>query len=231
LKPAGKSRLEVENFGCIVPRPKSSDTFKCVITDDPIFGLKVQNLSIINIRKEFGAYLAALSDDIFVSGISMIRPVEFPLFTWRGLPMGALTVVLQRSVLGVESCVSAAVEYQLTARRMLTDETAALLNDAGNLPGKRRGMADAFYNKLPALVDPSLRLEIMEPELWASVKQFYREVRNPLFHGYELSTINAAGAREALEMLARVYMWMDSWWGAFGPVTARKAAVPVSPAQ
>jgi hypothetical protein len=181
-----------------------------VITDDPIFGLKVQKLPIIQIREEFGAYLAALSDDGFVTGLNMIRnPVELPLFTWRGLPMGALTVILQRSVLGVESCVSAAVEYQLTARTMLTEEAAAYLNDAGNLPGKRKGMADAFYNKLPALVDPSLRLEIIEPELWTSVKRFYKEVRNPLFHGYQLATINAAGAREALEMLARVYVWMD----------------------
>jgi len=147
------------------------------------------------------------------------------------LPMGALTVILQRSVLGVESCVSAAVEYQLTARQMLTKEVAARLNDAGNLPGKRRGMADALYNKLPALADQGLRLEVLEPDLWASVKQFYKEVRNPLFHGYELSTINAAGAREALEMLARMYVWMDSWWGAFRPVIARKAAVPESPAQ
>jgi hypothetical protein len=34
-----------------------------VITGDPLFGLKVQNLAIINARQEFQQYLEALSDE------------------------------------------------------------------------------------------------------------------------------------------------------------------------
>jgi hypothetical protein len=191
-----------------------------VITDNPVFGLKVKNLAIINARQEFQQYLEALSDDEFVRRLGNMRfPHYLPLITWRGLPMGLLTMMLQRSILGVESCVSAAVEYRLTAEGLLTDELALKLNDPVKLPGKP-GMAETFYNKLPAQIDPALQLEMMEPELWATVKRFYKEVRNPLFHGYELADINAAGGLEALRMLASVYNWMDKWWGAFGSVTA-----------
>lgn len=45
--------------------------------------------------------------------------------------------MLQRSILGVESCVSAAVEYRLTANGLFTQEMAIKLNDPVKLPGKR----------------------------------------------------------------------------------------------
>ena len=195
-----------------------------MITDDPLFGLKVQNLAIINARQEFQQYLEALSDEEFVRRLGHMRfPHYLPLITW-------LTLMLQRSILGVESCVSAAVEYRLAASGLLTPEMAIKLNDPVKLPGKP-GMAETFYNRLPAQVDSALQLEVMEPELWVTVKRFYKEVRNPLFHGYELAGINAAGGLEALQMLARVYNWMDQWWGAFGSVTARRAVVQEPPAQ
>jgi hypothetical protein len=126
--------------------------------------------------------------------------------------------MLQRSILSVESCVSAAVQYQLIAKGLFTPEMAAALNDPVGLPGKGRGMAETFYNKLPAQVDEKLRLEIMEPELWDAVKRFYKEVRNPLFHGYQLAGVNVAGTLEALTMIQRIYVWMDSWWGAWKEV-------------
>jgi hypothetical protein len=187
-----------------------------MITANPIFGLKVKNLAIDNIREEFESYLTALSDEGFLRRLGLMNePVDLPLFTWRGLPMGALTLMLQRSILGVESCVSAAVEYRLARKGLLTPEKSAALNDPVRLPGKGRGMAEMFYNKLPAQVDPSLQLELTNPELWTMVKRFYKEVRNPLFHGYQLAELNTGGVLEALQMLQRIYEWMDPWWGAF----------------
>lgn len=196
-----------------------SGKFKSVITEKPIFGLRVKNLAIINIRQEFDTYLAMLSDEKFVRRIGNLgTPVDLPLITWRGLPMGLLTFVLQRSILGVESCVSAAVSYRLGARGLLTDEMTATLDDPVKLPGSGGGMANAFYNKLPAQVDPALRLEVMNPDLWVLVKRFYKEVRNPIFHGYELEGMNTAGTLAALKMLDAIYDWMDPWWGAFTTV-------------
>jgi hypothetical protein len=187
-----------------------------VITEDPIFGLKVQNLAIETIRREFADYLELLAEDGFVQGLRMVKnPVVLPLFTWRWLPRGAMTLILQRSILGVESCVSAAVSYQLGAMGLLTPEKAAELNYPVKLPGKGNGMANAFYNKLPAQIDLGFSLETMDANLWAVVSRLYREVRNPLFHGCELSETNPTGVLEALKVLKRLYGWMDSWWGCF----------------
>lgn len=197
-----------------------------MITQEPLFGLTVQNLAIINTRQEFAEYLAALSDEEFVRRLGNMRfPHHLPLLTWRGLPMGLLTLMLQRSILGVESCISAAVEYRLTAMGLFTPAMATALNEPFKLRGKG-GAAESFYNKLPGQIDPALQLQSMEPELWALVKRFYKEVRNPLFHGYQLASINAAGVLEAMQMLARIYGWMDGWWGAFGPVPAREEQSP-----
>lgn len=87
-----------------------------MITENPIFGLKVSNLPIVNVRNEFGAYLALLSDEAFLMKLQNVRnPIEMPLLIWRDLPKNLLTFMLQRAILGVESCVSAAVEYRLEA--------------------------------------------------------------------------------------------------------------------
>lgn len=103
---------------------------------------------------------------------------------------------------------------------------AAKLNDPMKLPGAP-GVAEAFYNKMPAQIDSALQLKLKAPDLWVSVKQFYKEVRNPLFHGYQLQMPQASAVLAAMKMLESVYAWMDSWWGAFaviesehgGPVT------------
>jgi hypothetical protein len=80
------------------------------------------------------------------------------------------------------------VEYQLTARGLFDAEAAALLNDPAKIPGPR-GMAEMFYNNMPAKIDEAVQLKLAEPELWSLVKRFYKEVRNPLFHGYQLRPV------------------------------------------
>ena len=189
-----------------------------MIIDNPIFGLKVVNLPILNIRGEFADYLALLSDERFLRQFHPLgQPIELPNCTFRGcLPRNVLTYMLQRSILGIESCVSAAVTNRLSAGGRLNGEMVARLNEPQKLPGVGSGMAEAFYNKLPAQVDPSLAMSNMYPDLWAEVRRFYKEVRNPLFHGYQLEHGNVDGVLEAHKMLAKVYDWMDEWWDAFG---------------
>jgi hypothetical protein len=165
----------------------------------------------------FGAFLfPLLSDETFLQQLTNVRePVSLPLLIWRDLPVKVLTYMLQRSILGVESCVGAAVEYQIIARGLMTQQKAAQLNDLFKLPGKRRGTVETLYNKLPALVDPAVQLEIIQPDLWALTERFYKEVRNPLFHGYELNGPTAASVLDAMRLLERIYTWMDKWWGGF----------------
>jgi hypothetical protein len=189
-----------------------------MVTEDPIFGLKVSNLPPVNVRSEFESYLALLADDAFLLKLRYVRePIELPLFTWRDLPKNLLTFMLQRSILGVESCVGAAVEYRLALVGRFDDEIAVKLNDPFKLPGLR-GTAETFYNNMPALINPKLQLRVKQPDLWIVVSQFYKEVRNNLFHGYQLQQPHPANVLAAMKMLESVYVWMDLWWGAFAPI-------------
>jgi hypothetical protein len=181
------------------------------------FGVSLSNLPITNVRREFDEYRELLQDPPFRASLSNMqkRVVELPLFTWRGLPHNFLTYMLQRSILGVEACASTAVAYELEARQKITPKIKGWLDEPNKVPGPR-GTPQMFYNNLPALVDPDYKLEIRDPALWERVKPFYREIRNPLFHGYQLHAPTADAVIPLFDLLNDIYGWMDSWWRAFG---------------
>jgi hypothetical protein len=179
------------------------------------FGVTFSNLSIINIRQEFEQYLSLLHDPQFrASLLHMPGPVELPGLTWLGLPHHALTYMLRHAILGMEACVNAAVNEEAHVRQMMTPEISAYLSDPFSAPG-RRGTAEAFYNNLPSLLDPRHALRCVDEALWARTRLFYKEVRNPLFHGYQLYHASADEVIPLFGLLADVYVWMDSWWQAF----------------
>ena len=144
----------------------------------------------------------------------MSEPVELPGLTWRGLPHDALTYMLQRAILSVEACVAVAAYEEVHTRDLDTPERLAYIEDPNSAPGKR-GMAESFYNNLPALVDPGFALQSVDEALWERTKAFYKEVRNPLFHGYQISHPSLDAVIPLFGLLEAVYEWMDSWWQAF----------------
>ena len=175
-----------------------------------LFGLALANIPIINIQDEFTAHKALLADEDFRKKLlNMSNPVETPYLIWKGLPKDLLTHFLQRAVLGVEACVSAAAAWEATARGLLTDELAQKMEDPFRLGG--RGTADALYNRLPALLDPEYALERCDPHMWTTTKRFYREIRNPLFHGYQLYHPDADHVLEAFALLDSVQAWIETW--------------------
>jgi hypothetical protein len=42
-------------------------------------------------------------------------------------------------------------------------------------------------------------------------RQFYREIRNPLFHGHQLSRAEAEQVSEAVALLDSVQAWIETW--------------------
>ena len=183
--------------------------------NNPIFDLNTVNLPIWNIRGEFDGHLALLTDESFLKQLHPLgQEVSLPNCTFHAhcLPRNVLTYMMQRSILSVEACVSAAVTNRIAAMGKLDDSMIAKLDDPFNIPPKGGGTAHTFYNKLPSEVDPALALQAMCPELWAQVREFYRHVRNRLFHGYQLESGSVQGVLEAHRMLAKVYAWMDEWW-------------------
>jgi hypothetical protein len=129
-----------------------------------LFGLAFENISIINIQEEFMTHKTLLADDEFRKKLLNIRnPVETPYLIWKGLPKNLLTYFLQRAVLGVEACVSAAVSWEAGALHLLTDELRQKVENPSSLGG---GTAESVYNRLPGLLDQAHALRCCDPSLW-----------------------------------------------------------------
>lgn len=43
------------------------------------------------------------------------------------------------------------------------------------------------------------------------VQQFYREIRNPIFHGSQLRDVKAEPLRSVFRMFDDIFKWIDSW--------------------
>ena len=180
------------------------------------FGLALSNIPVINLRREFEEHLRLLETGQFRSQLyDFSTPVDLPRLKWTGLPDDLLTMILQRAILGLESYVGAAVEYELTARQQLTEEKKKYLSNPFQLRGN--GTADILFNRLPALVSESIQLAKVNPGLSERVREFYSAVRNPLFHGYQLSCATPDQVLAALVLIAAIYEWIDSWYTAFSP--------------
>jgi hypothetical protein len=141
--------------------------------------------------------------------LNMRNPIETPYLIWKGLPKDLLTYFLQRAVLGVEACVSAAAGWEATRAR--PSHGRACAEDGRPISVAGHGTADAFYNRLPRLLDREYALERCDPRLWATTEQFYQEIRNPLFHGYQLYHPEVEQVSEAFALLDSVQAWIETW--------------------
>jgi hypothetical protein len=178
--------------------------------------IETSNIPIMNLRREFEDYLrlfktASFKDKLFNC---RIEPVQIPNLTWHGHPNDLLTLMLQRAILGLESYLSAAAEYELSRREALSEELKEKLANPFSLSKKT---VVALYERIPELVEPSLKLSTTSKDLYAAVAHFYKTVRNPIFHGNQVafSGENFERVASAFDLLASVYDWIDSWYGAF----------------
>jgi hypothetical protein len=176
----------------------------------------VSNVSVMNLRKEFEDYLRLFRNPDFKQAVFNCRlsPVHIPSLLWHGLPNDLLTLMLQRTVVGLECYVSAAVEYELSKRGRLTSDFEMQLKNPFSL---NRNAVVALYEKLPELLDPQLKLSAQNGQLFAELRSFYKSVRNPIFHGGQLafSGDNYDQVAAVFELIACVYDWIDSWYTAF----------------
>ncbi len=150
---------------------------------------KLTNIPLISHLQECAEIERLIHLDEFCSQSTKKRrdqPITALSFDWYGRSLDLITLLLQRTILGTEAFISGVVLQEIVVRQLVTPKTREFVKNPFVLKG--RGTADNFYNKLPAQIDSQLALEISDPALWSDVKEFYREVRNPLFHGYQLNT-------------------------------------------
>jgi hypothetical protein len=120
-----------------------------------------------------------------------------------------LTFLVQRAVLGIESYLPAATSLELGERKLLTRELRAKLKNPFSLGG--RGTVENFYHRLPCAIDPNFSLKNADASLWLLNREFYTQVRNPIFHGNEFSHTDVESVRTVFMHIAQLYKWIDRW--------------------
>ena len=180
---------------------------------DSQFGVQVSHVPWMNIRFEFNDLLGLFRKqrfrDQFRGHQGKQIPVRTHYFTWHGRPEALLTHLLREAIVGLESAVSGAVFLEALVRRVATDELLKATRNPLSLPP--RGTVECVFNALPALIDPPFSLDARNPDLWQRTRTFYRELRNPVFHAYEISGHDPDPVWRALEFLWELYGWLNSW--------------------
>ena len=175
----------------------------------PKYGLTLSNIPIINLRWEFDAHRRLMADPTFRQQFRVtLEPIQTPYLIWLGMPGALLTLLVVRAVLGIESYIPFAVIEEAAARGRLNQEFGNKVRHPFSLS---RRTADAYYNRLPSLLDEGFALSGRDPDLWNWMDGFYREVRNPLLHGHELDSKEVDQVALVFEQLAATYSWVDGW--------------------
>jgi len=176
-----------------------------------LFGVVLNNIPLINLRNEFARYYTAFKDKGFLSqfGNKWSQPIKTPYMLWYGMDDDLISIILQRVIVGIESYLPVAAYLGLILEGGTKDKIQKIRNpfDLGG-----RGTVDNFYNRLPALIKKEYSLKESNLNLFNKTKVFYKEIRNPIFHGYNLSVTNVRDLGELFKHLAEIYSWIDSWF-------------------
>ena len=125
--------------------------------------LQLTNIPSINLLHEFLLWNKEIRSQKFRQqfAVGHAQPIRTPLMIWAGDPSDLLTLILQRTILGLESYIWVAVWMKIGRSVGLTPDLNAKVKNPFSikLAGKQRGAAHRYYNVLPALIDPEYALE------------------------------------------------------------------------
>lgn len=176
------------------------------------FSVRLSNIPLINLREDFKEHYFAMKSTWFRRQfVGEIKwPIKSPNILWNTMPNGLLTLILQRAVVGVESWMYGAVFSELGRRGMLNEETLKYLRSPSKLGG--RSMANSIYNKMPGLVSDQHPMTVSDHKLYMRVLAFYKEVRNPIMHGFEVDSKTYDGVLSCFDLMYEIHCWTDSWF-------------------
>lgn len=177
----------------------------------PTFGLKFDNIPLINLRMEFNQTYRFLHSSEANDGLRPpIKPIRTRLFMWGGMPDDLMTLLLQRAILGVEAYLPGALKHTSAVLGNLSKELFERLDHPFSF-GSKSAVAN-IYHHMPEAVHPELSLRHLDQPLYEATIAFYREVRNPIFHGQQLSAPDLSNLQGAFLHVARLYEWIDYWF-------------------
>jgi hypothetical protein len=176
-----------------------------------MFGLSLHNIPLINLRSEFNLYSDLFSGEDFRDQFKTTRykEISLPNMDWGGNHDTLLTMLLQRAIVGIESYIPAAIMVEAGRRGCLERGDFEFLKNPYNLGG--RGTVDNYYHRLPSQLCKDFSLKVYDSILWKKNIAFYREVRNPLFHGQEIESKCVDGVYQSYMHIQDLYNWIDSW--------------------
>jgi hypothetical protein len=175
------------------------------------FALKIENIPLINLRMEFNRTYAFIhSQDAENCLKPPIQPVRAPMFIWGGMPDDLMTLLLQRAILGVEAYLPGALIHTSAILGNLSSTLSAKLQNPFVF-GARSAVLN-IYHRAPTAVHPELSLRHLDQDLYERNVQFYRLVRNPIFHGKQIHNADVLHVRGAFNHIAQLYEWIDYWY-------------------
>jgi len=188
--------------------PSANDAKKAPTRKERIFGFKIQNIPTMNLRHQYAADRAIVVDPDLPEKIHAWRfgLLERPVTITFPDPDDFFSNVIRTTIVGIESAIRGAAWEELAFTNRVTKDILKAMKE------ERSGaMVEVYYNRLPAYVSPAARLKEHDPNLCATVRAFYAEVRNPLLHGNQLTDVTQESLRAAFEMFDNIYAWINSW--------------------
>jgi hypothetical protein len=176
-----------------------------------MFDLNLHNIPLVNLRLEFQRYIELFEKDEFRNWFRLPpkHAIALPGMIWRGSQDTLLTLLLQRSILGIEAYIPGAIFTEAGLRGCLEKGDCRFLSDPFVLRG--RGTVDNYYHRLPSKLCRRFSLKVCNAGLWEKTKQFYKEIRNPLFHGKEVEAKSVDSVHRCFLLIQDLYGWIDSW--------------------
>lgn len=180
-----------------------------------ILNAKFTNIPVLNLRMEFKRYYDFLNE-LVSKNITQINTVIDSLFIiWKCMPDDFFTLILQRGILGIESYVPGAVWEVLIRTGKYKKRYMRYLQNPYSLQGE--SVPDKYYNALPRLVHEDMSLKKCDYEDWVIIKDFYKKVRNPLFHGKQINDFNSkmidpVVILDGYKVINKIYEWVDIWY-------------------
>ncbi len=187
----------------------AKDLVAAVRPKSVIFGLALQNIPTINLRHQYACDRSIITDEHLADKIRAwkFQRTDGVTVTYPE-PDAYFTILFRSTIVGIECTLQASAVEELSFAKRLTAPLENLVRHPSKLASS---MADAYYNKIPGLVNVRASLKVHNKNLWRLVRQFYEEVRNPISHGYQLRDVQAESLRATFGMFDQLYGWIDTW--------------------
>ena len=172
----------------------------------------MRNIPLWSLRQEFQKTLEVIQCEEFELAVSRRQfPISVAVFQWYGGGEDLLSLLVQRSIMGVESYIVGAAWSKICDLGLMTNEINKKVRNPFSIKPKT-GTAASYYCDLPSLIHEDLSLNRFDPGFYLKLKAFYKSVRNPLFHGYQFDSSDVEIVRKSFWYVSEIYAWIDQWY-------------------